>query len=186
MVHSPRAVVSNDVSLRTRCSSWPMDSRTDLSTIGLISLETLRRNPAIGKLTSLITTLPVRLGAIRHAGRIVGRAVTATLPRTSAFWSNALPARPCSCLPTSPPSWPMTLPSAPPSWPPTLPTAPRTPLARSVPLSALDTVRPSLRPAPARGPRLMTHPILRSIGSSRVAPLRSPLRLRGAADSIAF
>ena len=56
LVHSSRAARSNEASLRTRASSCAICSRTDLSTMGLTSLATLSRSPAIGRLTSLIVT----------------------------------------------------------------------------------------------------------------------------------
>jgi hypothetical protein len=139
----------------------------------------LSRAPSSAIEASATATCAARLGSIRHAGSSAGRAVTVMLPRMSTRWSivfSVSPCTPCFRLPPSrPPNAPVMLPASLASWP----------VARNVPVSAVDTVSASTRPATASGPRAMVQPIS-ALERSCVSGLsRLPARSRGAARSMA-
>ena len=87
-LHSRRAAVSRNGSLRSVACNSLTFSFTALSSIGFTSWARLSRKPMIDVLTSDSDTCAERLGSIRQAGRIVGRAVIVTVPRILPRWSS--------------------------------------------------------------------------------------------------
>ncbi len=125
-----------------------------------------------------MATWALRLGSMRQLVPMIGRDDSVTVPRRSARWSSALPVRFCRPCPILPPS-------RPPSAPPTLAAwAPICPVTRSVPLSVVETVSASVRPATAIGPRASVQPISALLSSSVSGLSRLPARSRGACCSI--
>ena len=176
--HSRRATRSRNGSLRSRSCSRATCSLTCRSSSGRTSLDTFSRTPTMVMLASAIEKCVVRFGSSRQAGVSCGCETTATLPRISVRWSRVRPASFSTLRPTS-------LPRIPPSAPPRPPAAVEAicPVARSVPVSTVETPITSGLPNTPSGPRFTVQPISALERSFDAMLSRLPVRSRGACAS---